>query len=89
MFVAECPTPIAVPDLPDNIVCHISGTCTDVNCCVHIPLLNKTFDAYIKLDPCYEKVSVGIEKMHNQYKLLDYTYGKTENFNLLGLLRFE
>ncbi|VDI06314.1 Hypothetical predicted protein [Mytilus galloprovincialis] len=86
---SECPTPIAVPDLPDNIVCHISGTCTDVNCCVHIPLINKTFDAYIKLDPCYEKLSVGIEKMHNQYKLLDYTYGKTENFNLLGLLRFE
>ena len=80
---------MTLPALPDNIVCHISDTCTAIDCCAYIPLLNKTFNFFLNIDPCYEQLSVGIEKMHHEYKLLDYQYGRTDHFNLLGVVRTE
>ncbi|XP_076086925.1 uncharacterized protein LOC143057500 [Mytilus galloprovincialis] len=85
----ECPHNITLPTLPDNIICKLFESCTKIECCAAIPLLNTTFSFYLDVDTCHSSVTVGIEKMYHKYSLLDYTYGETEHFNLLGLARMK
>ncbi|XP_052081233.1 uncharacterized protein LOC127719257 [Mytilus californianus] len=86
---SECNRDITLPALPSNIACHVFETCTSIECCVEIPLLNTTLNFYLDVDTCRSSVTVGIERLYHKYSLLDYTFGETENFNLFGVTRLE
>ncbi|CAG2190136.1 COL12A [Mytilus edulis] len=81
-----CGKEIDLPMLSEDIVCRVNDSCTTIDCCVNVPLLNQTFNFYLDIDPCYQEVTVGIEKMLTTQKLLDgYTFGSFNNFTLLGV----
>ncbi|CAC5374575.1 unnamed protein product [Mytilus coruscus] len=85
-----CGKEIDLPMLSEDIVCRVNDSCTTIDCCVNVPLLNQTFNFYLDIDPCYQEVTVGIEKMLTTQKLLDgYTFGSFHNFTLLGVGRME
>jgi hypothetical protein len=44
---------------------------------------------YININNCYQDITVGIETMYRKYKLLDYTFGTWEDFNLRGVGRMK
>ncbi|VDI33335.1 Hypothetical predicted protein, partial [Mytilus galloprovincialis] len=85
---SQCQRDISLPELPNNIVCQVFESCTKVECCVQIPLLNTTtFNFFLDVDTCRSSLTVGIEQMYHKYSLLDYTFGETEHFNLFGVVR--
>ena len=87
--ISECYKVLNLPDLPSNISCHVADVCSKIDCCLHVPLINRTFNFDVDIDPCYQEFVVGIEKMSHKYKLLSYKFGTLEHFNVLGLLRLK
>ncbi|CAG2252210.1 unnamed protein product [Mytilus edulis] len=86
----DCGKPVSVPVLPSGVVCTVSmDTCTGLECCITIPLTNKTMNFRININHCYQDITVGLESMNRQYKLLDYSFGTMEHFNLRGVCRME
>ncbi|XP_052083535.1 uncharacterized protein LOC127720826 [Mytilus californianus] len=86
----DCGTPVSVPVLPSGVVCTVSAdTCTGLDCCITIPLTNKTMNFRININHCYQDITVGLESMYREYKLLDYTFGTMEHFNLRGVGKME
>ncbi|XP_076089891.1 uncharacterized protein LOC143061777 [Mytilus galloprovincialis] len=86
----DCGMTVSVPVLPSGVVCTVSmDTCTGLECCITIPLTNKTMNFRININHCYLDITVGLESMYRQYKLLDYTFGTIEHFNLIGVGRME
>jgi hypothetical protein len=39
VLIPECNKSVAIPHLPPNSVCHLSDTCTDIECCIDTPVL--------------------------------------------------
>lgn len=40
------------PSLGDNTVCHMSSSCTRVDCCFYSPILDMSFNAFFDLNVC-------------------------------------
>ncbi|XP_063447893.1 uncharacterized protein LOC134727441 [Mytilus trossulus] len=86
----DCGMPVSVPALPSGVVCTVStDTCTGLDCCITIPLTNKTMNFRININHCYQDITVGLESMYREYKLLDYDFGTVEHFNLRGVGKME
>lgn len=85
----ECDQILLLPSLHSNLSCHLGRSCTQLDCCVYVPLLNRTFSFYVDVNPCYEKFTVGIEKMYRKCSLLSYDFGSTQHFNLLGIFKLQ
>lgn len=47
------------------------------------------FDAYIYLDSCNSKVTIGIEKFQWNDTLIDYQFGTSLHVSLFGLVNLE
>lgn len=89
-MISECPVTFHKPDLNETTaVCHTSASCTGINCCVYVPLLDRTFDVFLDVDSCYGKLSVGIEKMYKNKSFLGYQGGQMEMFSLQNAVRLE
>ncbi|CAG2204548.1 unnamed protein product [Mytilus edulis] len=81
---SSCPLKIHLNShLPDNIVCSLFDTCTSVDCCMDVELLNKSFHIYLDIDPCYHRLTVGIEQMQFNRSLQDYSWGTVLAVSLL------
>lgn len=84
---SECPHPVDSVALPEFITCHVPSYCTGIDCCVHIGLVKRSFKVFLHLDACNFIFAIGIEKFGLNISLLEYEWGKTEEFSLLGVLR--
>jgi hypothetical protein len=71
------------------VSCHIPDYCTGIDCCVDVDLIGKSFNAYVLMDACNYKLSVGIEKLAFNLTLFEYEWGKVEHFYLQGVIRIE
>lgn len=90
VFFSDCGLSVSIPPLPAGVVCTINkDTCTGLDCCIGVPLTNKTMNFYINVNHCYKDIRVGVETMFREYKLLDYSYNTPEKFNLRGVGRME
>ena len=80
-----------LPPLPSSalVSCHVPEYCTGVKCCVDADLIGRSFEAYVLLDACSNRMSVGVEKLKFDVSLLDYDFGKTEHFSLLGVIHIQ
>ncbi|KAL5013968.1 hypothetical protein ScPMuIL_008238, partial [Solemya velum] len=85
----ECSEISGLQPLNEPVVCHISGTCTNIQCCLDAGRIPLHFHAYMDLDACNYKLTVGIEKLHFDIMLLDYEWGVLEQFWLSGLIRIQ
>ncbi|XP_060567959.1 uncharacterized protein LOC132726631 [Ruditapes philippinarum] len=86
---SDCSSALALPTLPDNIVCHIPDYCTGFDCCVNIDFLRTSIHVKFLLDACNYKLTVGIEELEHEFVLFDYVWGETKYFNLGGAVRIE
>lgn len=90
LFVVDCDrTTENLPSLGPSIRCAVSGSCSDIRCCVHSGVLGENLEAYVDLDICNGKVSIGIEKYHWTDKLLGYKFGDVRHVSLLGMVNLE
>ncbi|CAG2190929.1 unnamed protein product [Mytilus edulis] len=80
---SECPLSMFNrPDLGDQIACHITESCTGIDCCANIPSFGLTVRPFFELDPCDYKISYGINTENFTKSLLNYEWGKTEKISL-------
>ncbi|VDH92137.1 Hypothetical predicted protein [Mytilus galloprovincialis] len=83
-----CPLDVSLTPLPSPISCMIPSHCTAVDCCIDVDFLDRSFNAFLDVNMCTNVMTVGLEKLvTDPISLVDYTFGKTENFNLKGVLR--
>ncbi|XP_033724553.1 uncharacterized protein LOC117314596 [Pecten maximus] len=80
---------VDLPDLPSNLTCHLDSTCTGINCCVDVNFMQRSFNAYVKLEPCDYKISVGIEKLQFEKILRDFDFGVWQNAKLFGVVSLD
>ncbi|VDH97493.1 Hypothetical predicted protein [Mytilus galloprovincialis] len=65
-----------LPDMENLISCHISESCTWIQCCADIPFFGLTLEPFIILDPCEDVIYYGINTMNRSLSLFDYEWGK-------------
>ncbi|XP_022102001.1 uncharacterized protein LOC110985344 [Acanthaster planci] len=73
-----CPHLPTLPTLPSGGVCHYSDACLGVECCLAVDLgiISRTLRAWLTVDPCDFKLSVGFENWSYNVTLLSYKWGK-------------
>jgi hypothetical protein len=57
--------------------CYISDMCTDVQCCVDVSLIKRSFEITLKLDTCRYQLEVEIDRLKINVALVDYKFGKS------------
>lgn len=87
MYYPDCPANLQMGTLPSFVSCHIQDYCTGIQCCVDVELIGKSLTIYAFLNACDYKLEIGIEKFNLNVTLLDYKWGKIEEFSLFGVLR--
>ncbi|XP_060596418.1 uncharacterized protein LOC132750445 [Ruditapes philippinarum] len=86
-WTTDCPRTLDTIGLPDVISCHIPTYCTGFDCCVYMDIVKRSFKLYLHIDTCNNMFSIGIEKFGLNVSLLEYEWGKAEQFSLFGALR--
>jgi hypothetical protein len=88
--VLDCSTPItAEVNLSPYATCYIPNTCTSIDCCIELPGIQRKLHTNIDIDTCSYKLTVDIEKVHLEYSLINYEWGKKEAYSLFGLLNLK
>lgn len=89
LLITDCQrsSHLGLPKLPQNLHCIIGGSCTNIQCCVRVDTLNKTFETSIDIDPCAHQITVSIEKYVFSKHLFNYTWGEPEHIWLYGVVR--
>jgi hypothetical protein len=54
--------------------------------CIYSSFLQRSFEINFKLDPCQDRLSIGIENIQYNRTLTDFTWGKFLLFILFNLL---
>ena len=75
--------------ISDYATCYVPDTCTSIDCCIEVTKIGRSFRTYVDVDTCNYKLTVEIDKIHLEYSLVDYEWGKTETYTLFGLLSLE
>ncbi|XP_022103294.1 uncharacterized protein LOC110986022 [Acanthaster planci] len=73
-----CPHLPSLPTLQSGGVCHYSDACLGVECCLvaDLGVTSRTLRAWLTVDPCDFKLSVGFENWSYNVTLLSYPWGK-------------
>ena len=64
-----------MPTLPSVAACNLLESCTGVDCCVQVYLLETGFHVKLDIDPCKEVLYVEIERLPIQIELKDLEMG--------------
>lgn len=82
-----CGTNLKLPTLSPNLACRLSHLCTGVQCCLHIPILERLIEAHAFLDVCNYKLSIGLEKLVLNISMFDYNYNTWKTISLGNMIR--
>lgn len=93
LLILDCPQSVqtSLSSITDRALCTVSSSCTNLQCCVNIPLLNRTFEVGMELDYSYMSLRVYVEKMTRKQSLIGYQFGREETLSVHGVfkLRFD
>ncbi|CAG2196994.1 unnamed protein product [Mytilus edulis] len=64
----------SLPSVPNTMSCHLTDTCTGIDCCIDVEQISRSINVYIKLDACNYKLTAGIEKLTLDVPLLNYEF---------------
>jgi hypothetical protein len=64
----------------------IPDRCTAVDCCITLPSFRRNVNVFVDLDSCDYRLSVGIEKIHLNFSLVDYQWGTLQQYSLVGVV---
>eukprot|EP00105_Crassostrea_gigas_P044578 XP_019928726.1 PREDICTED: uncharacterized protein LOC105342845 [Crassostrea gigas] len=88
-FQQYCPEAVqtSLSSITDRALCTVSSSCTNIRCCVNIPLLNRTFEVGMELDYSYMSLRVYVEKMTRRQSLIGYQFGQEETLSVHGVFK--
>jgi hypothetical protein len=73
----ECTLGVVTSPLQnDQLVCHVSNRCTDINCCLYDTETFRHYKLFLHIDPCDYRLQIGIELYSFDVSLLDFDFGK-------------
>ncbi|XP_071131855.1 uncharacterized protein [Mytilus edulis] len=81
--------PFSLPSVPNTMSCHLTDTCTGIDCCIDVEQISRSINVYIKLDACNYKLTAGIEKLTFDVPLLNYEFGQKQSFRLMNIFRID
>lgn len=70
-----CTLDVELADLSDNAFCTLSSKCNAIDCCLKSKLLQRNFAASLSVDQCSMVLTVAIEKLQFEIRLLDFEWG--------------
>ncbi|XP_053398133.1 uncharacterized protein LOC128556594 [Mercenaria mercenaria] len=72
----EClETTVDLPDLPESTVCHITASCTAVDCCITVDYLRRSLQASFAIDFCNFTVHGNLETLTFSFDIIDFQWG--------------
>ena len=65
--------------------CYVNNNCSRIQCCTDLPLIKRTIESFIEINPCTKEIEIGIENM--QYKIgpKEYIWGAYQTFDMNGI----
>ena len=76
-FFTDCPLNVTTESLPPGLDCYIPSPCTAVYCCLNATTpFQQALSAFLDLDPCNQRLLIGIEKYVHTLSLFDIVFGK-------------
>ena len=91
LFISDCPLMLQdnLPDLKGPVSCHLSSSCTSIECCLDVVQINRSVAFFLNIDTCNYILSLGIENLVFNKSLIDYNFGKYEQYNLVDLIQMK
>ena len=85
----DCPPSVqtSLSSVSDRALCIVSPTCTNITCCVLVPLLNRTFQVQLALDNSYNVLRTGVDKISRRQSLVGYSFGNQEVLSIQGVYK--
>lgn len=71
-----CPVTTDFTELQPGMTCTLLSSCTKVDCCVDVDIIDHSFNVILQLDPCEEELIVGIDNFVFMISLYNYEFGK-------------
>ncbi|VDI45263.1 Hypothetical predicted protein [Mytilus galloprovincialis] len=79
---------VVLPDLSRYpISCQLLNNCTDLICCIDVPLINRTFKVSFGVHQDDQLYSIGIEKLNFRIPFHHFTFGKYKIYNLRNAMK--
>ena len=69
---------VDLPALPSYIRCHLSADCLQVQCCLEVARLRRTFALQLSVDTCLSEVHFGIDNFKNDVSMIKFDFGKSK-----------
>ncbi|XP_052071170.1 uncharacterized protein LOC127709608 [Mytilus californianus] len=85
---SACPSAV-LPDLADDVVCHLDSSCTSVSCCAHVGLISRNIHFFLTVEPCNQTFSLGIENYKFEFSLYETDINLQKQFHIGGVLEID
>lgn len=76
IYVTACRDKLPLPRLNGPVSCHITSSCSGIECCLDVKPLQRSFHAYVLLDACSNRIKLGIENYNLDTVYFDFKFGK-------------
>ncbi|XP_071123204.1 uncharacterized protein [Mytilus edulis] len=70
-----CRDKLPLPRLNGPVSCHITSSCSGIECCLDVKPLQRSFHAYVLLDACSNRIKLGIENYNLDTVYFDFKFG--------------
>lgn len=89
LLSADCPPSVqaSLSSVSDRALCIVSPSCTNITCCVQVPLLNRTFEVQLALDSSYNILRTHVDKISRRQSLIGYSFGTQEVLSIQGVYK--
>ncbi|XP_063408926.1 uncharacterized protein LOC134692406 [Mytilus trossulus] len=85
----DCPITTTLPNLNPGMTCVLLSSCTTVDCCLDVDIINHSFNVKLQLDPCNENLKVSIEDFAIAISLYDFEWGVKQNLYMKNVVRID
>ncbi|XP_041378093.1 uncharacterized protein LOC121390363 [Gigantopelta aegis] len=84
-------TSVQLLQLPSEARCHITDSCSAIDCCVQIPYVKRTVHLTFNLDICKLTLDLSLENLKYTVSLMEYNWNTEDEFILgsLGRLSYK
>lgn len=76
LCISGCEYQLELPVLNDHVTCHITKACSQIECCLEVKPLQRSFHTYILLDACSNRIKLGIENYNLDTVYFGFKFGK-------------
>lgn len=89
LFISDCSPSVqtSLSGVSDRTLCIVSPSCTNITCCVNVPLLNRTFEVQLAIDQSFNVMRTYVEKISRRQSLVGYSFGTQEKLSVQGVYK--